>query len=94
MDFAGRRPHETEEHANGRRFARAVEPEEAVDATARNLQGDVVDRGDATECLREAARENGAVGTCACDFLRRQEHDHSFNAADPICPEKIAYIVL
>ena len=61
-DLAAARAGQPEQHADGRRFTRAVRAEEAEDGAAGNRQVEVVDGTLAPEDFREARSLDGRVG--------------------------------
>jgi len=54
LDITGIGPEDIEHHADGRRLACAVRPEQAEDFARVDLEGDAVDRPDGAEALAEA----------------------------------------
>ena len=61
-DVPGGRPCEAEQHADERRLARAVRPEEPERVTARDLEVDRLERGPLTEALAEPVGLDGEGG--------------------------------
>jgi hypothetical protein len=71
-DVAGRRPDEVEQEVDGRRFARAVRPQEAEDLALGDLEVEVADGRHVAETLGDVPQLDRAHGTLACgDFVYR-----------------------
>src|SRR5690606_13238509 len=62
LDLALARREQAAQHADGGRLARSIGPEEAVDMPAWHGEVDVVDRDEAAEAPRQAARADRDIG--------------------------------